>query len=169
MWYFGCSTAKIYFLPKMDETNLISNHSFLLICQIKILQVFLFSSIYFIVTLITLEKHTKEKSQPSASHPFPSFLYTLLNEMWMVKCNVCGYLWKLHVLSFFPQKQATFSAALTWLSSAAKGVLQICPSGGFRPVFSFLLRFLVLFFVVAFIFYTKQTFFLIIISLWVSC
>lgn len=106
-----------------------------------------------------MEKHTKEKSQPSASHPYPSFLYTLLKEMWMVKCNVCGYLWKLHILSFFSQKQATFSAALTWLSSTAKGVLQICPSGGFRPVFLFVLRFSILFFVVAFIFYTKQIFF----------
>lgn len=101
----------------------------------------------------------RKKSQPSAFHPFPSFLYTSLKEMWMVKCNVCGYLWKLHVLSFFPQKQATFSAALTWLSSTAKGILQICPSGGFRPMFLFVLRFLVLFFVVAFIFYTNQIFF----------
>lgn len=163
LWLQYCKD--IFLLPKMNETNLISNHSFLLICQIKILWVFLFSSIYFIVTLITFGK----AYQPSASHPFPSFLYTLLKEMWMVKCNVCGYLWKLHVISFFPQKQATFSAALTRLSSTAKGVLQICPSGGFRPVFSFVLRFLVLFFVVAFIFYTKQIFFLIIISLWVSC
>lgn len=81
------------------------------------------------------------------------FLYSLLKEMWMVNYNVCGYLWKLHVVSFFPQKQATFSVALTWLSSTAKGALQIYPSGGFRPVFSFVLGFLVLFFVVSILFY----------------
>lgn len=38
-------------------------------------------------------------------------------------------------------------------SSTAKGALQIYPSGGFRPVFSFVLGFLVLFFVVSILFY----------------
>lgn len=151
LWLQYCKD--LFLLPKMNETNLISYHSFLLICQIEILWVSLFSSIYPIVTLITLEKHTKGKSHPSASPP-PSFLYMLLKEMWMVNCNVCGYLCKLHLVSFFPQKRATFSAALTWLSSTAKGVLQIYPSGGFRPVFSFVLGFLA----VSLIFYKKTDF-----------
>lgn len=69
-----------------------------------------------------------------------------------------------------------FSTDLTWLSARDMGVLQIYPSGGFRPVFLFVLGFLaccsfgfVFFFVVPIIFYTKQGFFFLIISLWVSC
>lgn len=45
-------------------------------------------------------------------------------------------------LSFPSEASATFSAALPWLSATAKGLLQIYPSGGFRPVFSFVLGFL---------------------------
>lgn len=62
--------------------------------------------------------------------------------MWMVNYGVCGYLWRLHIVSFFPQKQVTFSADLTWLSARDIRVLQIYPSGGFRPVFLFVLGFL---------------------------
>lgn len=35
LWLQYCKD--IFLLPKMNETNLITNHSFLLICQIKIL------------------------------------------------------------------------------------------------------------------------------------
>lgn len=59
-----------------------------------------------------------------------------------------------------------FSTDLTWLSARDMGVLQIYPSGGFRPVFLFVLGFLaccsfgfVFFFVVPIIFYTKQVVF----------
>lgn len=87
-----------------------------------------------------------------------------------------------HCKLFFPLNQVTVSADLTWLSARDTRVLQIYLSGGFRPVFLFVLGFLAccifgfvfFFFVVPFIFYTKQIscfgfFFIIIISLWVSC
>lgn len=67
-----------------------------------------------------------------------------------------------------PQKQATFSAALIWFSSTAKGVLQIYTSGGHKPVLEFLGLFCVIsffLFVIPFDFSLGQ---LLIIS-WYSC
>lgn len=101
------------------------------------------------------------KKNPSL--PPPPFPFVFIH---FVERNVNGELQCLwvsvkvaHCELFFPSEaSATFSAALPWLIAAAKGLPQIYPSGGFRPVFSFVLGFLVLFFVVSFIFYTKQIF-----------
>lgn len=179
LWLQYCKD--LFLLPKTNETNLISNHSFLFICQIEILWVFLFSSIYCFVTFNNFWKSILKRNPSLPPLPF-SFIH--LGER-----NVNGELQCLwvsvkvaHCKLFFPLNQVTVSADLTWLSARDTRVLQIYLSGGFRPVFLFVLGFLAccifgfvfFFFVVPFIFYTKQIscfgfFFIIIISLWVSC